>query len=250
MNCSVFEEGRLSTGSFALGALFFVGMLASFVPQLHKIRRRRTPEGISAIFAFCSASMALLNFEGSLMTQLPKLLSCCPSAGGGDCAKLSAPMATLGLQATCTAAVLSLCAYFGAWRRLVALFAVLALAATATTVGMLASGADSGDVGDGFGVAATALTCVQFFPQLWTTWRLKSAGSFSLLTLAIQAPGSVGWALYLATASSPVSTWMPPAVTGACQTALLVLCVLYERAGRRQGDGGTKAEREGLLLNS
>jgi uncharacterized protein with PQ loop repeat len=132
------------------------------------------------------------------------------------------------------------------WRWVFALWSVFA--ATSWAVAMAGSyggleGVDTKDMGEAYGVIATVLTCVQWFPQLYTTFRLKTAGSLSLLTLAIQAPGSVGWAVYLAVAStSEPSTWSPPMVTGAMQVTLLCMCVVYERR-RRRGAAKTGAKK-------
>lgn len=51
---------------------------------------------------------------------------------------------------------------------------------------------------------------------------MKDPGAFSLVTLAIQCPGSLGWASYLAfAANTNLTVWLAPMATGVFQ---LVLC--------------------------
>ena len=127
------------------------------------------------------------------------------------------------------------------WRWVLAIWVVVVLASWTLVGFMDAAGSNEvaaiSDLGEAYGVTSTVLTCVQYLPQLYTTFRLKAAGSFSLLTLAIQAPGPLGWAFYLVFASSSkVTTWMPPMVTGGMQVALFIMCMFYER--RRKGQEG------------
>lgn len=51
---------------------------------------------------------------------------------------------------------------------------------------------------DGLGITATALASIQYFPQIYTTYKLKSLGSLSIPMMCVQTPGGYLWAASLA----------------------------------------------------
>ena len=261
-NCTAAAAKDTGVADVVLGVGFFVGMLASFIPQLVKVAGRRSSVGISPVWAFCSANMATANVIGALLLQ-HGLFSCCHSALPGQCVELLLPLLTLFLQICMCCSVFSLCAWHSAWvtqadpkfhlvdvkrwRQLFVAWAAFFVGAWSLTAGLLASAHSEprtsttaliNVAGNAFGISATVLTCVQYIPQLWTTCQLRDAGSFSLVTLAIQAPGSLGWAIYLAATGSALSTWTPPAVTGSMQSALFIMCVVFQRAKKKMGYSG------------
>ena len=90
--------------------------------------------------------------------------------------------------------------------------------------------------GRAFGMAATVTTCLQFLPQIYTVFRRKDAGAYSIISLCIQCPGSLGWAAYLVFGGggTQLTSWLPQLVTGGFQLILLCLCLVYERRRRRR----------------
>lgn len=89
---------------------------------------------------------------------------------------------------------------------------------------------------NGLGLGATALAIVQFLPQIYTTYTLKSVGSLSLLTMCIQTPGSYVWAASLAARLGWAgwSIWGLFCVTGTLQGIILTLGIIYELRERRE----------------
>jgi membrane associated rhomboid family serine protease len=85
------------------------------------------------------------------------------------------------------------------------------------------------------GVAAAALTVLQYFPQLHTTWRRKAAGSLSIPMMLIQTPGAFVWAGSLAARLGWAgwSAWGMFVVSGCLQGVLLAMTVTYELRARR-----------------
>ena len=85
------------------------------------------------------------------------------------------------------------------------------------------------------GVQSTVLASIQYIPQLATTWRLKHVGSLSIPMMCIQTPGSFIFAASLAMREGTLwSSWATFVVTGLLQGALLVMCVTWELADRRE----------------
>ena len=86
------------------------------------------------------------------------------------------------------------------------------------------------------GVAGTLLAGAQYFPQIFTTWRLQSVGSLSIPMMCIQTPGSfvfagnlaarLGWAGW--------STWGLFIFTGILQGTVLAMGISFAIRDRRK----------------
>lgn len=73
------------------------------------------------------------------------------------------------------------------------------------------------------GLSGTALAILQYAPQIYKTYNAKLVGALSLGTMAIQVPGSVLFVISIAVRpGTNWTSWIPYAVTGAMQGALLV----------------------------
>ena len=70
------------------------------------------------------------------------------------------------------------------------------------------------------GFVAGALTTVSFWPQLWKTWRTKSAGDVSLGMLLTFSVGVLLWLLY----GALLGAW--PIIVTNMITVLLTLTIL------------------------
>lgn len=106
------------------------------------------------------------------------------------------------------------------------------------------------------GILATVLASIQYFPQIYTTWRLKHVGSLSIPMMCIQTPGSFVWAGSLAARVGweGWSTWGLYVVTGILQGIVLGLGIFYELRNRRTRDetengGETPSEGEETVID-
>jgi len=86
------------------------------------------------------------------------------------------------------------------------------------------------------GILATLLASIQYFPQLYTTFRLKHVGSLSIPMMCIQTPGSFVWAGSLAArlGRKGWSAWGVYVVTGCLQGVLLGMGIYFEVMDRRR----------------
>ena len=85
------------------------------------------------------------------------------------------------------------------------------------------------------GLFATLLASVQYLPQIYTTYRLKTVGSLSIPMMCIQTPGSYVWAGSLAARLGWAgwSTWGLFLVTGFLQGTVLAMGICFELKNRR-----------------
>ncbi|KAF7590567.1 hypothetical protein BBP40_002656 [Aspergillus hancockii] len=98
------------------------------------------------------------------------------------------------------------------------------------------------------GILAAVLSSIQYFPQIYTTLRLRCVGSLSIPMMCIQTPGSLVWAGSLAArlGTQGWSTWGVLIVTATLQGTLLALGVFFEYLGPNKGHGhGKDASVEG-----
>jgi uncharacterized protein with PQ loop repeat len=81
---------------------------------------------------------------------------------------------------------------------------------------------------DGISIIVILSTLVQYIPQIYTTYKNRSGGSISVITLAIQAPGNLAIVLYQLLAHSTIATWLPFLSAFVQQTILIIeICVFH-----------------------
>lgn len=69
-------------------------------------------------------------------------------------------------------------------------------------------------------------TLIQYFPQIYETFRYKHSGSVSVITLAIQAPGNLAVVIYQLLSGSTVATWLP-FLSSFIQQSILIVEIFY-----------------------
>jgi hypothetical protein len=88
------------------------------------------------------------------------------------------------------------------------------------------------------GVFAAILSSIQYFPQIYTTFRLRRVGSLSIPMMCIQTPGSLVWASSLAArlGMEGWSSWGVYVVTALLQGTLLAMGVYFEYINPKKSD--------------
>jgi len=88
------------------------------------------------------------------------------------------------------------------------------------------------------GIAASAMACVQYFPQIYTTWQLQRMLSLSVVTMLIQVPGAFlfAFSLFLRVGWQGWSSWLVYCVTGVCQGCLLGMAISFWVRDKRRQD--------------
>lgn len=83
------------------------------------------------------------------------------------------------------------------------------------------------------GILAAILASTQYFPQIYTTFRLRCVGSLSIPMMCIQTPGSLVWAASLAAREGAKgwSIWGVLVVTACLQGTLLAMAIYFEYFG-------------------
>jgi uncharacterized protein with PQ loop repeat len=250
--------------------------LVSYLPQHYRIISRRSSEGISPYFVLLGTTSGTAAFANILILSREDL-RCCRTITGFECFAGSLGVAQVGMQWTCFAIMsvpIQSYAYYSLIEARLLLFVTFfpreaspnihrasyndpspsfktalsvaaicvlhAIATSAVSIYLL-------DVRPSkliwwanlLGISATILASVQYFPQLWTTFRLKHVGSLSIPMMLIQTPGSFVWAgsLFARLGIDGWSAWGIYMVTGCLQGSLLGMAIHYELEERKKGKG-------------
>lgn len=110
------------------------------------------------------------------------------------------------------------------------------------------------------GIVASVLACIQYLPQIWTTYRLGRVMSLSVITMLLQVPGAFlfSYSLYLRVGWQGWSSWLVYCVTGLLQGCLLAMAIQFwlrdrkveleiQRANEQNRDRHIPSERDPLL---
>lgn len=86
------------------------------------------------------------------------------------------------------------------------------------------------------GIMSAVLASIQYFPQIWTTFRLQKVGSLSIPMMCIQTPGSLVWAASLAQrlGAEGWSAWGVYVITALLQGTLLSMGIYFEYLGPKK----------------
>ncbi|KAL4915333.1 hypothetical protein BDW62DRAFT_188788 [Aspergillus aurantiobrunneus] len=240
--------------SFVLSILIVLGILFSYLPQIIRIISLRSSFGISPYFVLLgttSGTFALAN----MVSQRQSLqdVACCKDVSGLSCFAGLLGILQVATQFLSFFAILTLFVIFfpretsrllsmtpkkqPTYRTALVVAVVCVAHAAIMLIVTLAVGfkqPSSLQSWSNFcGITAAILASIQYFPQIYTTLRLRCVGSLSIPMMCIQTPGALIWAGSLAArlGSKGWSTWGILIVTACLQGTLLVLSVFFEYLG-------------------
>ncbi|CAO3598901.1 unnamed protein product [Absidia cylindrospora] len=86
------------------------------------------------------------------------------------------------------------------------------------------------------GVLSMVMAAMQYFPQIYKTWKRKSVGALSIPMMMLQTPGT-GLFVYslMARPGTNWTAWITYMVTGILQSILLTLCIVWYFRNKRLG---------------
>ncbi|RJE20935.1 PQ loop repeat protein [Aspergillus sclerotialis] len=248
--------------NFILSILILFGILISYLPQHYRIISLRSSFGISPYFVLLGTTSATNGFANILvLPRSARDVSCCKEINGLACFAGILGILQVGVQTLCFWACLALFViYFPratspvstvttpessskdspTYRSALIVTAICLLHALVVLIISIAFAVrrpESLQAWANFlGVFAAILSSIQYFPQIYTTFRLRCVGSLSIPTMCIQTPGSLVWAGSLAArlGTEGWSTWGVYVVTACLQGTLLIMAVYFEYFGPKK----------------
>ena len=224
--------------NLAFGILIILGTIISFLPQYYKIIKHKSitginhwTQGLNNISAFCA-------FFGSFMLDY-YLFKCCKN---GNCGNILLPMIQLLFSWACPLInYIIFIRYFTTDNtkekyKVYGFFSfyviVFLLCVSLTSVVLVAKWtsweAHATLFGKILNIVSVCITAFVWLPQIIEIYKSKTVGSLSLISLSIQAPGSLIVFIYQFVANK--SSWfigLPYLVTCALQTGTLGLGYWY-----------------------
>ncbi|KAH9897197.1 hypothetical protein F4778DRAFT_247248 [Xylariomycetidae sp. FL2044] len=250
--CEALREGGFT--NFFVSILIVIGILLSYVTQHYRIIYRGSSDGISPYFVLLGVTSANSQF-GNILT-LPQSradVACCKEVSPFECTAGLLGIVQIGTQWICFAIILVLFLVFFrrddadasddeceaepveyTWKTAIGVAAACLIhglfIVIITAAFVLGAPQHLGSWANFLGIMSAVLAAIQYIPQIWTTYRIRHAGSLSILMMCIQTPGGflfagslaarVGWAGW--------SSWSVYVLTATMQGILLIMAISYE----------------------
>ncbi|MCJ1313349.1 hypothetical protein MMC25_007027 [Agyrium rufum] len=257
-HCADLESPSLA--NFGVALFIIVGIFTSYLPQHHRLISRRTSEGLSPYFVLLGTVSQTYAFANILTLPASRgNMACCSQISGFECFAGLVPIIQLGVQYLCFVFIFFLWILFFPHATALAPPSTLssspstrtAVSVTAVCIGntlltfivsllvIYLAPSSLQAYANALGIAGTLLACAQYFPQIWTTWRLQSVGSLSIPMMCMQTPGSFVFAASLAAnlGWSGWSSWGLFVFTGVLQGVVLVMGLTFLVREKRHKEG-------------
>lgn len=249
-----------SPNPWALGLSIFlvVGILFSYIPQHAKIMTNGTSAGLSPWWVLLGTLSSIAGLTNIVVLPTSQHdMACCREISGSACSAALLGIVQVGVQWICFMAIMVLfLVYFprknddeqqdlassGQQSEFMNLPKPrdAVIVAVSALVALLFAGLGSLFYlvrmpqyllgwANFLGVTASILACVQYLPQIWTTYRLGQVLSLSIITMLVQVPGSFlfSFSLYLRVGLQGWSSWLVYCVTGVLQGCLLSMAITF-----------------------
>ncbi|PRP87214.1 hypothetical protein PROFUN_01476 [Planoprotostelium fungivorum] len=238
--------------NIALGVVLIVGSVIAVVPQHISILRTGSTAGISPLWVFLSQINQYCSFLNVVLLNFPFIRSC-SVVSFGACSKQL--LAVYQIFATWLAGFPLFMWQFlytdrksKDWKGVIysfALFVALAFILLFVSSYLLESKGDCSYptkvFGKAMGICSVIFTVIQWAPQIWKTWTSKSEGSFSIIMLCIQIPGSMLIVFYLAVVSKQdFSTWIGFVLSVIAQIILLAMIIYFKCVNKKPNRDGSE----------
>jgi len=235
-----------SNTNLVIGILLISGSIISFIPQYYKIITRKSVSGISHWTQGLTNMSSFCAFFGSFMLDY-YLFSCCKDNGG--CGYLMMPFIQLLFSWLCPFInYLIYMKYFKSTniskRRAVygffIFYVIVFLISFALTCIVLAARWYSWQnhailFGNILNILSAIITAFVWIPQIIETYKTKDIGALSLISLAIQTPGS--FIIFIFQVFLAKSSWyigIPYLVTSIFQLVVLVMGIIYNKRNKKK----------------
>lgn len=238
-SCSDFRSPSIFGTTIAI--ILAVGIAVSYVPQHVKIVQRKTAEGISTLFLLLGTTSGISAFANLTLLSSISIGCCYQGLSLFECFAGQLGVIQVGTQAICASLILVLCVYCTKNSRfqdpqqyleilktyhVCIVYVVVHVLLVVYTLAFAKSWLYP--LANVFGILSTVLASLQYFPQIYTIYKLKHPGSLSITMMCMQTPGGFVWAVSLMLNPGAIwSSWLPYLTAAVLQGVLLLLCMYY-----------------------
>ncbi|ORZ18555.1 hypothetical protein BCR42DRAFT_477692 [Absidia repens] len=260
------------SSSLYVSGFLCIGVVISYLPQHYRIISNKTSEGFSPWFLLLGVVSSTSSFFNIILLQWNTIM-CCHSLTTGACLESLMGVFQTALQFAMFSLVFILfLVYFPEGRkriwqrpsafsickpikqsgtiseewRISIIVAILGLGHLTVSfiisfVMLIIEGGPDHHrwtkLWAGFlGVLSMVMAAMQYFPQIYKTWKRKSIGALSIPMMMLQTPGT-GLFVYslMVRPGTNWTAWITYLVTGILQSILLSLCIVWHLRNKRLG---------------
>lgn len=230
--------------SFILLVLITLGIVISYLPQYHRIRLKKTSEGLSTQFLLLGSCSSLFTLTNIILVS-SRARRCCLQGELSlfNCISSQINLVQISTQSVCAILILVFVLHYtrgsikqdkNEYKRIVLVGKFVAGHVVVSILEILfglvnAYEAPMMIIANVNGLLSTTLTMMKYIPQIYTTYKLKHPGTLSIGMMCVQTPGGALFTLTLfLSKGSHWSSWISYFVAFILQGTLLSLCVYYE----------------------
>lgn len=275
LRCEALSKPSIT--QFSVSCLLMVWLVICYIPQWARIVSRKSAEGLSTLYILLG-SLSGVCAVGNIMV-LPSSedeIGCCRYRSTFACVSGLLGMAQVIFGIACFWVVLFMYVYFAeeeadaeihgrrnsiggperTFRRARrAIYVLLAATSFAMLIFLISAtilhwfGRVAEVWANILGVAVTVFACIQWVPQIMTSWRLGHLGSLSLASLCLTAPYTwiFGINMLIRTGLRGWSSWIVYTIVGIMQIVLIIMGGMFKLRDREKEHAGTNEHRPSLL---
>jgi len=240
---------HMNAESIALGVMLAIGSVISVIPQHIKIWKTGSVVGLSFVWMFLGNINQFSSVTNAVVMKFPQIQAC-DFVGTEQCAPSLLTLVQLVILWMVSFPIYIWFLVFSSRKTLerrewlssrilfvVLVVFILSMIGAAAIILMNFGDCDSITLGFAYfmGILSTVVTFIQWAPQIYSTYKTKSVGSFSILMLMIQAPGSmIILFFFIFISHESVSTWLSYVSAIIQQIILLIMLFYYDRKSKQQ----------------
>lgn len=181
---------KVDIGIFALNSFLILGLLVSYYPQILRIHTSKSSIGISPQFLLLGFLGSICNLSNITILSI-ETLERCSQISLLLCIQRTFGVSLIAVQTVLFSSVTGLSLYHSkSTKTAISLFIFTTLSSLiVSTVILINNPSVSLIYASMFGVVALGAGCLQYIPQVWTTWKKRDFGALSIATLLMQCPG-------------------------------------------------------------
>lgn len=253
-----------SIGYFLFSVFLVIAIAGSYIPQHLKIIRRKSAEGISPLFLLLGTTSSISALTNLILVGTQSFSCCFTGLSIFECVNGQLGLLQVGIQAIFAALILVFCIYCtrnsiyqdkGQYDELYRFYKIViiygCLHIIAIVFLLLFMPTYRLQFANTFGLISTGLASFQYFPQIYTVYKLKHPGSLSIEMMLMQTPGGFIWSLSLMLRPGSIwSSWLPYFSAAFLQSIVLTMCIYYSKNNGLQDEGPPLADEQTSLLYS
>ena len=229
-----------STG-IAVGIIIIIAMFLSYVPQYQKIIKSKSSEDISNYYILLYNITNFTNFYGTLLINF-RLVNCCLHISSDKCMNLLLPLYQMFTPWFCVFILYILFLVYDNHNHICnrnfyqfiffnSFFVIiLGILGMCFLIKYSEYQKNVKQFGDGLNIVSTITCIVCLLPQIYKTYKEKQIGNLSIMSLALQAPGSfIVFVYQYYIIHAPISIGIPYLFGFILQVILLAECIYYTR---------------------